>query len=316
MIQKLYSYENLCLLPGNRPSRHETRSKISTEVEFLGRRFASPLMPANMECTISFELAMELSKENVFYILHRFYSYESILCFLENNQSLETLSISVGVNEVDRKFITELSEKNLRVDFITIDIAHGHSLLMRDMISHIRKKLPSTKIIAGNIGNCKAAQDLTYWGADALKVGIAQGKACTTYNVTGVMTPMYSVTEMISLTSPIPIIADGGIRQPGHVCLAMNAGATMVMAGSIFAACVDSPAEFNGSNTAKFYYGSASSHNHRKTNIEGRGLWLDCNYMSYIGLIDKYNDGIRSCISYLDLQDLTELYRHPVYEIA
>ena len=76
--------------------------------------------------------------------------------------------------------------------------------------------------------------DLKSWGADAVKVGLSMGKSCTTYNCTGVGTPMFSTVANLSYLN-VPVIADGQIREVGDVCKALVAGADMVMIGSEFA---------------------------------------------------------------------------------
>jgi len=130
------------------------------------------------------------------------------------------------------------------------------------MIAHIKEWLPHVKIIAGNVATPEAVKDLAIWGADCVKVGIAGGGACSTKNMTGFHVPMFScvedcvnwkelfiskefTSEQIMKLSKlnIPIIADGGIKENGDIPKALVAGAKMVMAGSLFAACIDAPGE-------------------------------------------------------------------------
>ena len=241
-MKTAYSYDNIVLTP--KYSEIKSRSKLDTSVEFLGKKFKSVAIPANMKCTINFEKAIELSEAGYFYVLHRFYDYDAIYNWVSENQDLKTISISVGVNEKDWELVNDLFTNKLRVDYITIDVAHGHHILVKEMIEHIKNHhfKNSAKIIAGNIGTVNAAMDLKSWGADAVKVGLSMGKSCTTYNCTGVGTPMFSTVANLSYLN-IPIIADGQIREVGDVCKALVAGADMVMIGSEFAKCVDSPSK-------------------------------------------------------------------------
>lgn len=174
-----------------------------------------------------------------------------------------------------------------------------------------------------------AVVDLENWGADATKVGIAQGDACTTYGQTGFGTPMFSCIQECAQVAKKPIIADGGIRVNGDFAKALVAGGTMVMAGSIFAACIDSPAdtvqkitktheirqqtkinpkdgliqqtmeEVLAMRTYKVYYGSASAKNKgANVHVEGRIVELECNKMTYEQKYQEIKESIQSSISY------------------
>lgn len=309
--KRAYSYNEIVLEPGYSETIH--RGDLNCNSQFLGREFNSVAIPANMKCVIDFKLAEKLSELNYFYVLHRFYDYISIINWIEKNQHLKTISISIGVNEIDRNLLDNISSKNLRVDFITIDVAHGHHKLVKDMIYYIYKQsnFKYTKIIAGNIGTVKAVKDLTNWGADAVKIGLSMGKSCTTYNCTGVGTPMFSTVFEIFDQSKIPIVADGQIREVGDICKSLVAGATMVMIGSEFAKCIDSPADTQGVSQNKYhkvFFGSASSMNKGNNQfIEGTKVLLEGNWLTYEEYFRKINDGVRSCMSYAGVRDIKNL---------
>jgi GMP reductase len=117
-----------------------------------------------MKCTIDFKKARELSEAGYFYVLHRFYDYEDILDWMIENKDMKTISISIGVNKKDYDFIDKIVEKDVGVDFITIDVAHGHHVLVKNMITYIKDKL-KLKLIAGNVGTYEAAKDLYELGS-------------------------------------------------------------------------------------------------------------------------------------------------------
>lgn len=176
-METLYSYKDIVLQPAY--SEATSRSELDASVEFLGRRFESVAIPANMKCTIDFKKAVQLSEAGYFYVLHRFYDYDEIVKWVEDSQLIKTISISVGVNKKDYSLIDKLVERDLRVDFITIDVAHGHHILVKRMITYIKNKFrKSVNIIAGNVGTYQAAKDLYDWGADAVKIGLSMGKSC------------------------------------------------------------------------------------------------------------------------------------------
>lgn len=307
-----YSYSDIVLQPNY--SEIRSRDDVDTSIEFLNRKFRCVAIPSNMICTIDFDKAVAMSEDGYFYVLHRFYDYDKIFRWIDKHQMLQTISISVGVKQKDKSLIERISESNLRVDFITIDIAHGHSYGLKEMVNFIRSRLSrDVKIIGGNIGTSEAAVDLANWGCDAVKVGLSMGKSCTTYNCTGVGTPMFSTVKKIADVSPIPVIADGQIREVGDVCKALVAGATMVMIGSEFAKCMDSPAEsvkVTKPNSHKYFFGSASEYTKGNTNhIEGTRVLLEVNGKTYTEYIQEINDGISSCCSYAGVDEIPKLIK-------
>tara|TARA_R110000772_G_scaffold79798_1_gene170590 strand:+ start:144 stop:1160 length:1017 start_codon:yes stop_codon:yes gene_type:complete len=323
-----YSYKDIVLKPSY--SEIRSRSSLDASVKFLGKVFESAAIPANMKCTIDFKKARELSEAGYFYVLHRFYDYDKILDWMIENQDMRTVSISVGVNKKDREFIDKIVEKDVGVHFITIDVAHGHHILVKEMITYINNKL-SVNVIAGNVGTYEAAKDLYDWGADAVKVGLSMGKSCTTYNCTGIGTPMFSAVSSIARKKfskyvvhkqgglageykdiTIPVIADGQIREVGDVCKALVAGADMVMIGSEFAKCEDSPADTIGGpavgGNKKVFFGSASSTNKGHSGyVEGQTVYMDMRNETYEQYFERINQGVQSCMSYAGINDITSL---------
>jgi IMP dehydrogenase len=132
------------------------------------------------------------------------------------------------------------------VDAIVIDTAHGHSKGVLDTLKKVKKKYPKVDIVVGNVGTPQGAKDLIKAGADGIKIGIGPGSICTTRIVAGVGVPqlsaIYSIYQAVKSTG-IPIIADGGIRFTGDLPKAIAAGASCIMAGSIFAGVDESPGE-------------------------------------------------------------------------
>ena len=132
------------------------------------------------------------------------------------------------------------------VDVVVIDTAHGHSKGVIEMLKKIKKEFTNLEVIVGNIATGEAARDLVKAGADAIKVGIGPGSICTTRVITGVGFPQFSAVYEIAQAikgSGVPIIADGGIRYTGDLPKAIAAGASSIMAGSLFAGVEESPGE-------------------------------------------------------------------------
>jgi IMP dehydrogenase len=151
---------------------------------------------------------------------------------------------AVGVTSDMMERVSELVKAN--VDVITIDTAHGHSYGVLDAVYKIKNEYPNLQVIAGNIATAEAAHDLISAGADCIKVGIGPGSICTTRVVAGVGVPqLTAVMDCVEVARKydIPVIADGGIKYSGDVVKALAAGAKIVMMGSMFAGCEESPGE-------------------------------------------------------------------------
>ncbi len=144
---------------------------------------------------------------------------------------------------------------NANADAIVVDTAHGHTKSVIGILRDIKKSFPRVDVIAGNIGTSDAAKKLVQAGADGLKVGIGPGSICTTRVIAGVGIPQISAVYDVSKAvegSGIPVIADGGIRYSGDLIKAIAAGASSIMAGSLFAGVEESPGDTIIYNGRKF----------------------------------------------------------------
>jgi IMP dehydrogenase len=133
-----------------------------------------------------------------------------------------------------------------QVDVIVVDTAHGHSKGVIETVKRIKSRYPNIQVIAGNIATAEAARDLIEAGADCVKVGIGPGSICTTRVVAGIGVPQITAIMDVAKVAKeygIPVIADGGIRYSGDITKALAAGADVVMIGSLFAGCEESPGE-------------------------------------------------------------------------
>jgi IMP dehydrogenase len=132
------------------------------------------------------------------------------------------------------------------VDVVCLDSSHGHAIAVLNSLKKLKKAFPKLQVIAGNVATGDGAKALVDAGADAVKVGVGPGSICTTRVVTGAGFPQLSAimnaAEAIKKYG-VPVIADGGIRYTGDMVKALAAGASCIMAGSIFAGVEESPGE-------------------------------------------------------------------------
>ena len=210
-------------------------------------------------------------------------------------------------------------------DALVLDIAHGHAEAALDAVRELKRRFPEAQVIAGNVATADGVRDLAEAGADAVKVGIGPGFACTTRLVAGVGVPQFSaVLDCASAAreTGVPLIADGGIRRPGDLAKAIGAGGSTVMVGSLLAGRSESPGDVvrRRGRLYKVYRGMASrSAASARLAIEGRGDALD----QYVPegeemefplrgpvreVVQELVGGLRSGMSYVDSATIEEFW--------
>lgn len=305
---EIFDYDNVLLLP--RKCRVESRAECDTGIEFGGHRFKLPVVPANMKTVVNEEITEWLAANGYFYVMHRF-DLDNLAYARRMRKKGLVVSISSGVKPADHAVIDQLAAEGVGADFITIDIAHGHAESVRRMIDYIKKKLPKSFIIAGNVGTPEGVIDLENWGADATKVGIGPGKVCITRLKTGFGTGGWQLSALkwCARVATKPIIADGGIRHHGDIAKSVRFGASMVMVGSLFAGHEESPGatvEVDG-KLYKEYYGSASDFNKGEyKHVEGKRI-LEPIKGKLAETLREMREDLQSSISYAGGKQLADL---------
>jgi GMP reductase len=296
---EIFDYDNILLLP--RKCRVESRSECDTSVQLGPKSFRIPVVPANMKTVVSESICIWLAQNGYFYVMHRF-DLDNV-AFVQDMKARQLYaSISLGVKKPDYDTVDRLVALGLTPEYVTIDIAHGHSDSVKNMIGYLKDKMPSTFIIAGNVATPEAVIDLENWGADATKVGIGPGKVCITKLKTGFGTGGWQLSALkwCARVATKPIIADGGIREHGDIAKSIRFGATMVMIGSMLAGHEESPGqtvEVDG-KLYKEYYGSASDFNKGEyKHVEGKRILEPIKGKLSETLIEMEQD-VQSSISY------------------
>ena len=296
---EIFDYDKVLLLP--RKCRVESRSECDPSIEFGGRRFKLPVVPANMKTVVDEKICRWLAENGYFYVMHRF-DLDNVKFVKQMHGKGVFASISLGVKKPDYDTVDQLVAEGLVPEYVTIDIAHGHADSVKNMIGYLKQKLPGSFVIAGNIGTPEAVIDLENWGADATKVGIGPGKVCITKLKTGFGTGGWQLSALkwCARVATKPIIADGGIRDHGDIAKSVRFGASMVMIGSLFAGHEESPGrtvEVDGT-LFKEYYGSASDFNKGEyKHVEGKRILEPIKGKLADTLIEMEQD-VQSSISY------------------
>ena len=173
------------------------------------------------------------------------------------------IACAVGINGDVANKAKELI--NAGADVLVVDTAHGHQSKMIDALKAIRALNPKIPIVAGNVVTKEGTRALIEAGADIIKVGVGPGAMCTTRMQTGVGRPQFSaVLECAEEAKKYGkhVWADGGVRHPRDVALALAAGAAQVMIGSWFAGTLESPSDLNKDANGRLYkesFGMASA---------------------------------------------------------
>lgn len=317
-MKKAYVFDDVALVPqfNNIPSR--TEPSLETWLT-KSRKMQIPLLASNMDSVIDEELAHVLIRNGSYPIFHRFTDFETQAQWVEKFRDKTFISCGVQPNKLIEA--QRLLEKGALGVFV--DVAHGHSMRMFEVISELKKSHPDKDVIAGNVCTPMAYHDLVNAGADAVKVGVGPGAACTTRMVTGFGVPQFSAIYecgQVAEKLRIPLIADGGIRSSRDVILALAAGASSVMIGKMFALTKESAAPKRPSNCpsgmeAKYrgqasedfqidFYGAMKE----KTVAEGVDFWASVSGTAQ-ELIDKLLGGIRSGMTYGGARNIKELQR-------
>lgn len=236
MFEKAYTFDDVALVPQYNTIKSRTDPVFDTWLT-KNIKVNNPLIPANMDSVISTEMADVIVKNGCIPIFHRFCSIDEQIAFCKRFQN--NCFVSCGLNDYDK--LEELYKHGALG--VCIDVAHGHSKQVISLIKNLKELYPDKDIIAGNVCTPDAYSDLVFAGADAVKVGVGPGAACSTRMVTGFGVPQFSAIYKISKfvkQLKVPIIADGGIRNSRDVALALAAGASTCMIGSLFSKTFES----------------------------------------------------------------------------
>ena len=308
------TFDDVLMIPCKSEVRSRRDPNLSSQLTKT-KTFQTPIISANMDTVTEADMAIAMNKMGGLGIVHRFNTIEIQTAMVTQIRAsgAENISASIGVNDdyKERAAALVLAGANI----LTIDIAHGHSVTMIEVMKWLKDKFSGLEIIAGNIATPDAAFDLIQAGADAIKVGIGPGSMCTTRIITGCGVPQLTAIALcaeVGLECGVPIIADGGIRTSGDIVKAFAAGATAVMLGSMLSGTIETPGEIK--NGKKEYRGMASKSaqtSWRGGVPEGMAAEGESTKVSVKGhvkdVIGELCGGIRSGMSYLNAVQLSEI---------
>lgn len=273
-----------------------------------------PLIAANMSTVCDSSFCIKLYKLGALGVMHRAAPENIILEEIEKiAKECKLVAGSVGVGESQIQLAQKMIDRGCNIIFI--DIAHGYADTVIDTGRSIKDSNPDVKIVIGNTTNINLMHETKDF-VDAIKCGIATGSVCETKNTAGCNEKQFSAIlkfKQLSKEYNIPIIGDGGIREPADLVKGIGAGANSVMAGSIFARCPESaaPSTYVNGEEKKIYSGMASRFVQDRwrggikdnTCPEGGTRLLDLGE-SADKLLERWSGALRSGITYAGGSDI------------
>ena len=230
-----------------RPKRSTltSRSEVDITREFKFRHSSEtyhgiPIVAANMDTTVTVEMALALGRHGLSTALHKHYSVDEYVQFFTALDEKHTAFYSLGITQSDWDKFEETMRRAPQgaIRYICIDVANGYTEAFVAFVKKMRDAYPDLVIMAGNVVTGDMTEELLLAGADIVKVGIGPGSVCTTRKMTGVGYPQLSaIIECADAAHGLGgrICADGGCTVPGDIAKAYGGGADFVMLGGMFA---------------------------------------------------------------------------------
>lgn len=318
MIVDALTYDDVALCPGY--SEIRSRKDPDTSTSLMGLALKTPIVSANMDTITESDMAIAMWKAGGVGVLHRFMEVERNCDEYEKVTSAGAeCMISIGASGDWLHRAKSLYSVGARR--FVIDIAHGHSILVKEVISEMRQHFGNdVKIMAGNVATEEALIDFKIWGADCVKVGVGGGSVCTTRLITGFGVPMFtSILECSEAARRhgLEIVADGGIRTSGDISKAVVAGANAVMVGKLLAGVAEAPGEISYSPVSgvgilikKEYKGMSSVSTRQRIGSSALPEGIDTEVVA-AGTVEQtiaeLTSGLKSGMSYAGANNLSEM---------
>ncbi len=310
------TFDDVLLIP--RYSEISSRSHPTLKTQITKNHAINiPIVSANMDTVTGREMACEMARLGGLGILHRFMSHEeqvadvrAIQAFIKERNLNLPVAASVGVKEDGKKRADLLAAEG--VDILTIDIAHGDSIMMMEVLDYVKKNYPKIDVIAGNVATPDGVKRMIDKGADAVKVGIGPGSMCTTRIITGHGVPQLTAVAMCvneANKHGIPVIADGGLKNSGDMVKALCTGASTCMVGSLVSGTLETPGDLK--EGMKQYRGMASKAAQvswrgdlpKGMAAEGVDTLIPCKG-PVENIVGELTGGIRSGMTYLGVENI------------
>ena len=308
------SYDDVLLIPMYSDIQSRTEIDLTS---VLGNNLSLrlPILSSPMDTVSESDMCVAMDAAGGAGIIHRYNTIEqqSVNVARAVKNVNNNIGAAVGISGDYLERASELA--NQGVNFVCVDVAHGHHVSMKKALSRLRVMLGDDfHIMAGNVATIDGINDLADWGADSVRCNIGGGSICSTRIQTGHGMPgLQTIIDCAKTDRDVAIIADGGIRNSGDMVKALAAGADAVMCGSLLAGTSESPGNVFKDKEGlmwKTYRGMAS----KEAQVDWKGK-----YSSFEGVSSKVplrgsvsdilfdlDKGIRSGLSYSGARTISE----------
>jgi len=285
-----------------------------------------PVISANMDTITEIDMLIAMAELGGMGILHRFMTPEEQVEIIKNILKIQKekkidapVCASIGVKEEGKKRADLLVAAGASI--LTIDIAHGDSIMLMETLDYVKKNYPQVDVITGNVATGDGVTRMIDHGADAVKVGIGPGSMCTTRIITGHGVPQLTAISLSvekARQYGVPVIADGGITNSGDIIKALACGADCVMLGSLLSGTLETPGEIK--KGMKLYRGMASKSAQiswrgelpKGMAAEGESTYIPCKG-SVKDVVWELIGGIRSGMTYMGCENISDMYENSLF---
>ena len=318
-IKESLSFDDVLLLP--QYSDINSRSEVDLSSPMKNLTFGIPIISSPMDTVTEEAMSLAMLRHGGLGIIHRYNTVREQADHVANMRDVFESSSNSNINKIAAALpaggdlierSSALYDSGARI--FCLDIAHGHHSLMKAALETLKQKYSeSITLIAGNVATPEAFNDLSTWGADAIRVGIGGGSICSTRIQTGHGQPTFqSILDCRDAADSL-IIADGGIKNSGDIVKSLAAGADFVMLGSALAGTKESPGDVFVSKTgvtSKIYRGMASVEAQVAWRGQARSLEGISTTIKYKGSVSKILkdlvQNIKSGLSYTGSRNISE----------
>ncbi len=313
-----FSYDDVLLVPRYSDIRSRSEVDVSSDLD-NGVALRLPIIASPMDTISEAPMAHAMAKFGGTAVLHRYNSIENQCRMVRlthdiSQQSSIIVGAAIGTSDDFKERAAGLVE--VGVNFLCVDVAHGHHILMKEALHHLRNTYgDDLHIMAGNVATLEGVNALADWGATSARCNIGGGSICSTRVQTGHGVPgLQTIMDCAKTDRDIKIIADGGIKNAGDIVKALAAGADAVMCGSLLSGTNETPGkiiEKKDGSRWKTYRGMAS----KEAQLGWRGKYSSfegvATTVPYRGgvkyVLSDLERGIRSGLSYSGARNIPEL---------
>jgi IMP dehydrogenase len=315
-FKEAVTYDDMLLVPQYSDITSRSEVDISSELNVTSK-LQLPVMASPMDTVSEVDMSIAMAKAGGLAVIHRYNTIPEQGNLVYRTASDISTSLTAAAIGVSGDYLERATTVvALGANVLCVDVAHGHHAMTKNALNELRKAFgDDIYIIAGNVCTLEGVNDVSDWGANAVRCNIGGGSICSTRIVTGHGLPgLQTLFDCARTDRDVKIIADGGIKTSGDIVKALAAGADFVMCGSLLAGTEESPGQvisLPDGTRMKEYRGMASKDaqmNWRNKSSTPEGV---ASYIPYKGsvtdILADLEGGIRSGFSYSGARTIAEL---------